>query len=79
MERPRISERRMYSWCNFGELVGDCGGYRGEGDGMYLSNIRTNLAYFRKESQTGHPFIGAKTGFSCEVVKVCDESLENVF
>lgn len=54
-----------------GELVG-------EGD-IYLSNIRTNLAYFREESQPGHPFVRAKTGFSCEVVEVCDESLENVF
>lgn len=49
-----------------------------EEEGEYLADIRTDLAYFSQEAETGHPFVRAETGFSGEVVEMGDEAFEDV-
>jgi hypothetical protein len=68
-ERPRMSERRMNS-C-FMLILGDFREVVGVST-AYLADVGTDLAHGCQELDGCHPFVVAKSGFSCVVMQVLD-------
>lgn len=46
--------------------------------GAYLSDVAGNLTHSSQEFQCSHPFFRTQSCFPREVVKVCDQPLEDV-
>lgn len=72
MERPRTSDRRIYSYSIITLYL------QGPRVGEYLSNIRTDLPDLSQELQASHPLRRGKSSLAREIMEVRDEALQDV-